>query len=54
MNEVANPVAECATTERVIPSLEVLKKTSKDKTEVNWVTAIFMAIFHVGALAALF
>jgi sn-1 stearoyl-lipid 9-desaturase len=39
---------------RVIPALEVLKKKQAEKTEVNWVTAIFMGIFHVGAIAALF
>src|SRR5277367_4597627 len=53
-----NPVIDSEMNEesapRVIPSLEVLKKTQKDKTEVNWVTAIFMAIFHLGAIAALF
>src|ERR1700723_1076096 len=54
MNPVANPVADQATAERVIPSLEILKKKQKAKTEVNWVTAIFMGLFHIGAIAALF
>src|SRR3984957_21041899 len=54
MNTLMQSVGDQPIAERVIPSLEVLKKTSKDKTEVNWLTAIFMAIFHVGALAALF
>jgi fatty-acid desaturase len=35
-------------------SLEVLKKKSKNNGEVNWVTSIFMGLFHLGALAALF
>ena len=34
--------------------LEDLGKTQSAKNEVNWVTAIFMALFHVGAVAALF
>jgi sn-1 stearoyl-lipid 9-desaturase len=53
MNTVTNPIVE-ETNPRAIPSLEVLKKKQKDKTEVNWVTAIFMGLFHIGAFAALF
>jgi fatty-acid desaturase len=34
--------------------LEVLKKTQKNDGEINWVTASFMGLFHIGALAALF
>ena len=54
MNPTVNPVADQAIAERLIPSLQILKKKQKDKTEVNWVTAIFMGLFHVGAIAALF
>jgi hypothetical protein len=31
-----------------------LERKPAAKDEVNWVTASFMAIFHVGAIAALF
>jgi stearoyl-CoA desaturase (delta-9 desaturase) len=34
--------------------LAILKKTQKSDGEINWVTASFMALFHVGAIAALF
>jgi len=34
--------------------LENLEKSQGTKDQVNWVTAIFMALFHVGAVAALF
>jgi stearoyl-CoA desaturase (delta-9 desaturase) len=34
--------------------LEDLAKPSADKSGINWVTAIFMALFHLGAVAALF
>src|SRR3954463_4014727 len=34
--------------------LEDLEKRQAAKNEINWVTAIFMAAFHVGAVAALF
>src|SRR6201993_5359523 len=34
--------------------LEDLGKTRAANDQVNWVTAIFMALFHVGAMAALF
>src|SRR6202451_3230877 len=34
--------------------LESLEKRQAAKNEVNWVTAIFMMAFHVGAIAALF
>ena len=34
--------------------LDVLGKRAKGEDEVNWVTAIFMGLFHVGAVAALF
>ena len=37
-----------------IPDIEVLKKKQKSNDEVNWVTAIFMGLFHVGAIAAFF
>ena len=38
----------------ITPRLDVLKKTQKNDGEMNWVTAIFMGLFHVGAIAALF
>jgi sn-1 stearoyl-lipid 9-desaturase len=34
--------------------LEVLDRKAAAEDEVNWVTAIFMGLFHVGAIAALF
>ena len=34
--------------------LEVLDGKAAADDEINWVTAIFMALFHVGAIAALF
>jgi sn-1 stearoyl-lipid 9-desaturase len=34
--------------------LAILKKTQKNDGEINWVTAIFMGLFHLGAIAALF
>ncbi|MGD0988503.1 MAG: acyl-CoA desaturase [Candidatus Sulfotelmatobacter sp.] len=34
--------------------LEILEKRQAAEDEVNWVTAIFMMLFHVGAIAALF
>ena len=34
--------------------LESLEKRQAAKGEINWVTAIFMGLFHVGAVAALF
>ncbi len=34
--------------------LEVLDRKAAADDEVNWVTAIFMGVFHVGAIAALF
>src|SRR5579871_5453879 len=34
--------------------LEDLEKSQGTKQQVNWITAIFMAAFHVGAVAALF
>ena len=34
--------------------LESLEKRQAANGEINWVTAIFMALFHVGAVAALF
>ena len=34
--------------------LEVLDRKAAADDEVNWVTAIFMGLFHVGAIAALF
>ena len=33
--------------------LEDLERPQAAKDEINWVTAIFMALFHVGAIAAL-
>ena len=33
--------------------LESLERRQAAKNEINWVTAIFMALFHVGAIAAL-
>jgi fatty-acid desaturase len=38
----------------VTTRLDVLGKKAKGEDEVNWVTAIFMGLFHVGAVAALF
>ena len=34
--------------------LEFLDRNAAADDEVNWVTAIFMGLFHVGAIAALF
>jgi fatty-acid desaturase len=34
--------------------LESLEKRQAAKDEINWVTLIFMALFHIGAIAALF
>ncbi len=34
--------------------LEVLKKRTPEDDQINWVTAFFMAVFHIGAVAALF
>src|ERR1700726_4846052 len=34
--------------------LESLEKRQAANGEINWVTAIFMGLFHVGAIAALF
>src|SRR5579864_2750856 len=34
--------------------LQDLEKAQSAKNEINWITAIFMALFHVGAVAALF
>src|ERR1700675_1428612 len=34
--------------------LESLEKRQAARNEINWVTAIFMTAFHVGAIAALF
>src|SRR5215472_3295482 len=34
--------------------LSDLEKHQAARNEVNWITAIFMAIFHVGAIAAFF
>ena len=31
-----------------------LEKRQAEKDEMNWITAIFMAAFHIGAIAALF
>lgn len=35
-------------------TLDVLKKKRADDDQINWVTAIFTAIFHTGAVLALF
>ena len=40
--------------QEIVRPLEVLKKTQKSDGEINWVTASFMGLFHMGALAALF
>jgi sn-1 stearoyl-lipid 9-desaturase len=34
--------------------LDLLKKRTPADDQINWVTAFFMAVFHVGAVAALF
>ena len=34
--------------------LEVLKKRTPEADQINWVTAFFMAVFHIGAVVALF
>ena len=34
--------------------LETLNRKAAADTEINWVTAIFMTLFHIGAVAALF
>jgi fatty-acid desaturase len=34
--------------------LEALNRKAAAAGEINWVTAIFMGLFHVGAVAALF
>jgi fatty-acid desaturase len=34
--------------------LEALDRKAAADDEINWVTAIFMGLFHVGAIAALF
>ena len=34
--------------------IDALKKRTPADDQVNWVTAIFMALFHIGALVALF
>ena len=34
--------------------IEILKKDAAASGEINWVTAIFMTLFHVGAIVALF
>ncbi len=35
-------------------NVATLRKERSSKDGVNWVTAIFMALFHIGAIAALF
>ena len=35
-------------------TIDDLGKTAAADNEINWVTATFMALFHVGAVAALF
>src|SRR4029077_2007209 len=39
---------------RVAIQLEDLKKKQAAENEINWVTASFMMLFHVGAIVALF
>src|ERR1700733_9969558 len=34
--------------------LEALERKAAAKNEINWVTASFMLLFHIGAVAALF
>jgi stearoyl-CoA desaturase (delta-9 desaturase) len=34
--------------------LEMLKRRQRSNDEINWVTASFMLLFHIGAVAALF
>jgi len=34
--------------------LEVLQRRQADKGQVNWITAVFMILFHIGAVAAIF
>jgi len=34
--------------------LEDLEKRQAANGEINWVTTIFMSLFHIGAIAALF
>src|SRR5882757_5144764 len=36
------------------PRTEVHMGREQNETHLNWMTTIFMAIFHVGAIAALF
>ena len=38
----------------MMAQLEVLKKRQRTDDEVNWVTASFMFMFHIGAVVALF
>ncbi len=51
-------LVELTRTTKQGPSLDMelqdLEKRQAAKNEVNWVTAAFMAAFHVGAIAALF
>ena len=35
-------------------NIENLGKKASTESQVNWVTAFFMAVFHIGAIAALF
>jgi sn-1 stearoyl-lipid 9-desaturase len=44
MNPLSNPVTQ----------LEALAKRQSGDKEINWVTSVFMGVFHVGALAAFF
>src|SRR6201984_2657031 len=39
---------------RVAIQLEDLKKKQAAENEINWITASFMMLFHVGAIVALF
>src|SRR5581483_10524608 len=52
-----NLIVTHSTSERYMATaapLEVLKKRTPADDQINWVTAIFMALFHLGALVALF
>jgi sn-1 stearoyl-lipid 9-desaturase len=54
LNKVSSTVEDYETGTLARMELQDLGKKQAEKNEVNWITAIFMAIFHVGAVAALF
>jgi hypothetical protein len=37
-----------------IMNIETIAKKPSNDDQVNWITAFFMAAFHIGAIAALF